>query len=150
MCYVKTDGHELCILYLITGLYHTKTGHRHKVGSCNCSCLLKNSQDNHWNNSSFLTQKKQMQRDWKYPSSSGRCYWKHSLLDVAFFWLTHGDGWSVAVTKQQIKQSTWSWQPDQYNAAKVGDKACESFQKYSCSDLSFGQISLCTKNIWIF
>lgn len=51
MCYIKTDGNELCILYLTTGLCHTKTGHSHKVASCNYSYLPGSSQD-----SSFLTQ----------------------------------------------------------------------------------------------
>lgn len=150
MCYVKTDGHELCILYLITGLYHTKTGHSHKVSSCNCSYLLKNSQDSHWNNSSFLTQEKTNAERLKVSKFFWKMLLKAKLAWCCLLWITHRDGWSVAVTKQQIKQSTWSWQPDQYNTAKVGDKACESFQKYSCSDLSFGQISLCTKNMWIF
>lgn len=56
LCYIKTDGKELCILYLIAALCQTKTGHGHKVGSCNCSYLPRSSQDSPWNSSCFLTQ----------------------------------------------------------------------------------------------
>lgn len=150
MCYIKTDGNELCILYLTTGLCHTKSGRSHKVVLCSYSYLPRSSQDINWNNSSFLTQEKITQRVWKYLSSSGRCYCKQSLLNIAFFSFAQEGGSTVAVTGQKIKQSTWSLEPEQYNAAKVGDKACKSFQIYSGRDLSFGQVLLCIKDMWIF